>query len=77
MAKTTRAMTDVSPELPAGWRWESYGGVEVGVPDSWVRRLTVEAGAPFLTGPNAIHGSLSSNVAAIVWADRHPDRDSR
>lgn len=23
------------PELPAGWRWESYGGVEVGVPDSW------------------------------------------
>lgn len=35
-----------------------------------VRRLTVEAVAPFLTGPNAVHGSLSSNVAAIVWADR-------
>jgi hypothetical protein len=23
------------PELPDGWRWESYGGVEVGVPDWW------------------------------------------
>lgn len=23
------------PALPAGWRWESYGGVEVGVPGSW------------------------------------------
>jgi hypothetical protein len=22
-------------ELPAGWRWESYGGVEVGVPGDW------------------------------------------
>ncbi|HEY8790803.1 MAG TPA: hypothetical protein VIM10_16970 [Actinopolymorphaceae bacterium] len=22
-------------ESPAGWRWESYGGVEVGIPDSW------------------------------------------
>ena len=22
-------------ELPAGWRWESYGGVQVGVPGSW------------------------------------------
>jgi len=23
------------PALPTGWRWESYGGVEVGVPGSW------------------------------------------
>ncbi len=23
------------PDLPAGWRWESYGGVEVGVPGDW------------------------------------------
>lgn len=23
------------PHLPAGWRWESYGGVEVGVPGDW------------------------------------------
>jgi hypothetical protein len=23
------------PGLPAGWRWESYGGVEVGVPGDW------------------------------------------
>lgn len=23
------------PELPVGWRWESYGGVEIGVPESW------------------------------------------
>jgi hypothetical protein len=22
-------------ELPAGWRWESYGGLEVGVPGDW------------------------------------------
>ncbi|HEY8790801.1 MAG TPA: hypothetical protein VIM10_16960 [Actinopolymorphaceae bacterium] len=24
-----------APALPAGWRWESYGGVEVGVPGDW------------------------------------------
>ncbi|MFI5841433.1 hypothetical protein ACIA8K_17185 [Catenuloplanes sp. NPDC051500] len=23
------------PELPAGWRWESFGGVQVGVPNDW------------------------------------------
>ena len=23
------------PALPSGWRWESYGGVQVGVPDGW------------------------------------------
>lgn len=23
------------PVLPAGWRWESYGGVQVGVPKDW------------------------------------------
>jgi hypothetical protein len=23
------------PALPTGWRWESYGGVEVGVPATW------------------------------------------
>jgi hypothetical protein len=25
----------VAPELPSGWRWESYGGVQVGVPGDW------------------------------------------
>src|SRR5689334_6409256 len=25
----------VQGTLPAGWRWESYGGVEVGVPGDW------------------------------------------
>jgi hypothetical protein len=25
----------VSPTLPDGWRWESYRGVEVGVPSDW------------------------------------------
>ncbi|MEU4626465.1 hypothetical protein AB0G04_41610 [Actinoplanes sp. NPDC023801] len=24
-----------APELPSGWRWESYGGVQVGVPGEW------------------------------------------
>jgi hypothetical protein len=23
------------PELPGGWRWESFGGVQVGVPGDW------------------------------------------
>jgi hypothetical protein len=23
------------PKLPAGWRWESYGGIQVGVPGDW------------------------------------------
>lgn len=26
---------NVSPPLPDGWRWESYRGVEVGVPSDW------------------------------------------
>lgn len=26
---------DSAALLPLGWRWESYGGIEVGVPDSW------------------------------------------
>ncbi|WP_130508030.1 hypothetical protein [Krasilnikovia cinnamomea] len=26
---------DRKPALPAGWRWESYGGVEVGIPGEW------------------------------------------
>lgn len=24
-----------TPALPEGWRWESFGGVQVGVPDEW------------------------------------------
>src|SRR5699024_6537456 len=24
-----------TPALPQGWRWESFGGVQVGVPDDW------------------------------------------
>lgn len=24
-----------APVLPSGWRWESYGGVQVGVPGEW------------------------------------------
>src|SRR5947209_6900926 len=27
--------TGQDPNLPAGWRWESYGGVQVGVPVDW------------------------------------------
>jgi hypothetical protein len=26
---------DAAAELPSGWRWESYGGVQVGVPGEW------------------------------------------
>jgi hypothetical protein len=32
---TPSAPPDPSAGLPAGWRWESYRGVEVGVPDNW------------------------------------------
>jgi hypothetical protein len=35
---TSAAQTAPSPSeagLPAGWRWESFGGVEVGVPGDW------------------------------------------
>lgn len=27
--------TGADPDLPDGWRWESYGGVEVAVPGDW------------------------------------------
>ncbi|MEV4350206.1 hypothetical protein AB0J83_37595 [Actinoplanes sp. NPDC049596] len=27
--------TDKRPPLPSGWRWESYGGIQVGVPSEW------------------------------------------
>jgi hypothetical protein len=30
-------------ELPAGWRWESYGGVEVGVPGDWGWGISTQA----------------------------------
>ena len=34
---TPRQSPSAEPEhaLPAGWRWESYGGVQVGVPGDW------------------------------------------
>jgi hypothetical protein len=32
---TELVRADRRPVLPAGWRWESYGGVQVGVPDQW------------------------------------------
>lgn len=32
---TPSAPPDPSAGLPAGWRWESYRGVEVGVPGDW------------------------------------------
>lgn len=32
---STEPAEDRRPTLPAGWRWESYGGIQVGVPDDW------------------------------------------
>lgn len=29
------SQVDGQPILPSGWRWDSYGGVEVGVPADW------------------------------------------
>jgi hypothetical protein len=29
------APDESAPALPAGWRWESYGGVQVGAPGDW------------------------------------------
>lgn len=34
-AASAGSATARDPNLPAGWRWESYGGVEVGVPGDW------------------------------------------
>ena len=34
-AAAPAASASGGPGLPAGWRWESYGGVEVGVPGDW------------------------------------------
>ncbi len=35
MAPGVEAGGSLSPALPDGWRWESYRGVEVGVPPDW------------------------------------------
>jgi hypothetical protein len=32
---SAQSSTGQDPTLPVGWRWESYGGVEVGVPGDW------------------------------------------
>lgn len=32
---TATASEDSAPVLPDGWRWESFGGVQVGVPGDW------------------------------------------
>lgn len=34
-SSTPRSTAQRAPVLPAGWRWESFGGVEVGVPATW------------------------------------------
>lgn len=34
-AAATPSPARTGPTLPAGWRWESFSGVEVGVPGSW------------------------------------------
>ena len=46
-----------SDQVPAGWRWESYGGVQVGVPGDWgwdegpVRLALRPSEGPVLAGP--------------------------
>lgn len=32
---SAESSTGQDPNLPAGWRWESYGGVQVGFPGDW------------------------------------------
>ena len=62
--------------LPDGWRWESYGGVEVGVPDDWgwdngSQRL----GQWFVGGPRDTDVPVVGRpgVATLVGASTHPD----
>lgn len=61
-------------DLPAGWRWESYGGLEVAVPGDWGwadRSLRLES---WCVGPNneanePVVGRPSGIVPAIYCGD--------
>ncbi|HVE25234.1 MAG TPA: hypothetical protein VNC22_07520, partial [Sporichthya sp.] len=58
------AAASPGPSLPAGWRWESYRDVEVGVPGTW-------GYAPPLTGRRMEHGR---NYVALMPAGAGPVR---
>jgi hypothetical protein len=62
----------LTTDLPTGWRWESYGGVELGVPDVWAYGTT---GTPWcLHRPRATparpYVGRPGAVAAIACAAR-------
>ena len=53
------ATPGAGPELPAGWRWECFGGVQVAVPGDWgwtngnqrIGQWCVDEGAPHVREP--------------------------
>lgn len=57
---------DSTSALPHGWRWESYGGIEVGVPNDWGQGTT---GLPWClyaeSGPPDPHVGRPGVVPAI------------
>ncbi len=77
--KTTTASTQADrPVLPDGWRWESFGGVAVGVPDDWGHGV---AGEPWCLerrghGPIVGRPGAIPTIACAGHSKRGPDPGS-
>ena len=64
------ATPGAGPELPAGWRWESFGGVQVAVPGDWgwtngnqrIGQWCVDEGAPRVREPAVGRPGVSTLV---------------
>ncbi|OLF19121.1 hypothetical protein [Actinophytocola xanthii] len=79
------ASPEEAPPPAAGWRWESYGGVDVQVPDEWGHGTTgtppclpsIEPDTPYVGRPGAVEsiGCMGPSVpeladrSAYLWFD--------
>jgi hypothetical protein len=61
------------PELPVGWRWESYGGVEVGVPDSWGWGNGGQRLGQWFLGNGRLLGPIVGRPGVVTLAGRRPE----
>jgi hypothetical protein len=79
--ETPREKTPREDRLPDGWRWESFGGIEVGVPETWEYGTTGtppclqrKGEAPYVgrPGPVALIGCVEqvpelANRTSFLW----------
>lgn len=73
-------LEDSAVVLPLGWRWESYGGIEVGVPNSWGSGTTGQPWclnvAPGPPAPYVGRPGIVATIGCLVTKDNVPDPGS-